>query len=201
MEIIATRSIFFFAFCAALSGCAYVSATPVRPGQIIDGIPIPTVKPLLVISGTQVSVLLVPNPNKTYALRFGSFLAKHDFKLDMQSGMIASLTSNQDSTEVAIALVQTIQKAVETGHSLGSAFGGTTPTSDSGRVQVYDIVFDESGNLIGLKPLAFQSDLMKVPASQAAGVGATPKPANQPTQDASGGGGTDPSTPIKKPKG
>lgn len=60
-----------------LMGCAYVTAEPAPPGSDVRGIRVPTVKPLLVVTGAQVELMTIPNPNREYALRFGSFLAKH----------------------------------------------------------------------------------------------------------------------------
>ncbi|WP_164135272.1 hypothetical protein, partial [Stenotrophomonas maltophilia] len=63
-------------------------------------------KPLLVVSGAQVSVALVPNANRAYALQFNSFLAKHEVTAEFANGFLSKLTSNQDTTALAIALVQ-----------------------------------------------------------------------------------------------
>ena len=59
---------------ALVSGCAYVTAQPVRPGERISGIRIYDVKPLLVVSGENVTIQMVPNYNRAYALRFGGAL-------------------------------------------------------------------------------------------------------------------------------
>src|SRR4051794_14956317 len=96
------------AFACLLPGCAYVSAVPVPPGSQAEGIRIYDVKPLLVVAGNQVSVVLVPNYNRAYALRFGSFLAKHDFAATLDGGILSKVSSNQDTTTVAVALVNLV---------------------------------------------------------------------------------------------
>jgi hypothetical protein len=145
------------------AGCAYVTAVPAPVGANVSGIRVPDVKPLIVVGGSEISVLLVPNPNKQYALQFGAFLAKHDLSANFQQGMLASLTSNEDSTAVPVAFLGVLQQALQSGRSLGSAFSGTA-SGDGGRLQIYDVVFDDEGSLVGLKPLIRDRDLIRVPA-------------------------------------
>lgn len=152
------------------SACAYVTAVPAPPGAPVEGVRIYDVKPLLVVTGNQVTVLLVPNYNRAYALRFGSFLAKHDFTVEMQNGMISKIASNQDTTTVAIAIVNMITKAVETGNSIADAFSKKSDASvPGGRLQVFDIVFDDVGNIVSLRPLVADRQLLRTPATAAGG--------------------------------
>jgi hypothetical protein len=154
--------VLFIGSSLALAGCANVSAIPVGPGSNVRGIRIYDIKPLLVVSGENVSVVMVPNYNRAYALRFSSFLAKHDFEADFQNGFITKVKSNQDTTAFPIALVNLIQEAVKTGNPVGQAFsakGGGT----GNRFGVYDIVFDQDGNLVGLRRLISDSSLIRVP--------------------------------------
>ena len=147
-----------------LGGCAYVSADPIEPGSVTSGIPIPQVKPLLVVGAT-VQVILVPNTNKQYAMRFGSFLAKHDLTIDLQQGMLQSIVSNQDSTAVPVAFFAALGQAAASGHNLlGGAFAAQA-SGGGGRLQIYDIIFDDDGNLVGLRPLIRKQDLIAVPAA------------------------------------
>ena len=134
-------------------------------------------KPLLVVAGSQVSVVLVPNPNKQYALQFGAFLAKHDLKVDLQQGMLADITSNQDSTAVPVAFLGALQQAAVAGRSLGSAFADTVNGS-GGRLQIYDIIFDYEGNVVGLRPLVRDRDLIRVPAGMTVNVPAPIAPSS-----------------------
>lgn len=147
-----------------ISACSYVTAVPTTKYAPTEGIPIPTVKPLLVISGGQASILFVPNMNRTYALRFGSFLAKHEFSADLQNGMLTKLSSKQDGTDVPIALIKLVQAAVEKGVPIGAAFSGqVNDAAGGGLVQVYDIIFSEEGDFIALKPLLHPQDFIRMP--------------------------------------
>lgn len=153
---------------SALSGCANVSAVPVKPNSPVAGIRIYDVKPLLVVSGTEVSLLMVPNYNRAYALKFSTFLAKHDFEATFQNGFLASVKSNQDTTAVALALIKLVEETAKAG-----VFGGGKAFADTGggtgnRFGVYDIVFDDNGDIAGLRPLVSDKTLMKVPTSTAA---------------------------------
>ncbi|WP_269933440.1 hypothetical protein [Aminobacter sp. HY435] len=127
------------------------------------GIRIYEVKPLLVVSGAEVSLMMVPNYSRPYALKFSTFLAKHDFEATFQNGFLASIKSNQDTTAVALALIKLVEEATKAGGG-GKAFadrGGGT----GDRFGIYDFVFDDNGNIAGLRPLVSDKTLMKVPAS------------------------------------
>lgn len=153
-----------FALAWLAAGCANVTAIPVKPGSNVSGIRIYDVKPLLVVTGANVSLLMVPNYNRAYALRFSAFLAKHDFETEFQNGFLAKLQSNQDTTAVPIALINLVQEAVKIGRPIGTAFSGQADGGSGNRFGVYDIVFDEEGNLLGLRPLVSDSTLLKVPS-------------------------------------
>lgn len=160
-----------------LASCAYVNAVPVKPGSQTQGVRIYEQKPLLVVSAEDVKVVLVPNYNRAYALQFGSFLAKHDFAIEMPGGIVNKITSNSDSTGVAIAIVNLISKAVETGNPIGAAFSGAGNEGLGGRVQVYSVDFSDDGELIGLTPLLHGDPLLPLPQRRALGAGQTPAPA------------------------
>jgi hypothetical protein len=148
----------------ALAGCAGVTAVPAPPGSPVQGIRIYEQKPLLIVSGLQISVVFVPNTSRAYALQFYSFLAKHDLTANFTpSGSLSILTSNQDTTAVAVALVNLVNKAVEKGTSIGTAFSGTSAPTLNERVQIYDFVFDDNGELSQLRPLINQKDLLRMP--------------------------------------
>lgn len=147
----------------ALAGCANVSAVPVKPNSPVAGIRIYDVKPLLVVSGDNVSLLMVPNYNRAYALKFSTFLAKNDFEATFQNGFLASIKSHQDTTAVALALIKLVEETAKLGGG-GKAFADTAGGSGN-RFGIYDIVFDHDGNIIGLQPLVSDRTLMKVPTS------------------------------------
>lgn len=157
----------------AVAGCANVSAVPVKPGSPVAGIRYYDVKPLLVVSGESVTPIIVPNYNRGYALKFSTFLAKHDFEATFQSGFLTTIKSHQDTTALPIALVELVKAAVSSGNQIGDAFankaGGT-----GDRFGIYDIVFDDEGNIVGLKQLLVDTTLMKVPP--AGGTTAPPPP-------------------------
>jgi len=154
--------LFLVGLTLSFGGCAYFSAEPILPGSYTSGVPIPQVKPLLVV-GSTVDVILVPNTNKQYAVRFGAFLAKHDLTLSFQNGMLQHIDSKQDSTDVPKAFFSALSEAAQSGHNLlGGAFAGHA-SGGGGRLQIYDIVFDEEGNLVGLRPLIKKRDLIAVP--------------------------------------
>lgn len=146
----------------AVAGCANVTAVPVKPGSPVAGIRIYDVKPLLVVSGDNVSLLMVPNYNRAYALKFSTFLAKHDFEATFQNGFLTNVISHQDTTAVALALVQLITEVAKSGPMKGKTFAETAGGSGN-RFGVYDIVFDRDGNIIGLQPLVSDRTLMKMP--------------------------------------
>jgi hypothetical protein len=151
--------------CLFSAACTYVTAVPTSPNNPAEGIPIPTVKPMLVVSGGQASILYVPNPNRSYALRFGSFLAKHDFNFDLQNAMLSKMDSKQNSTEVPIALINLISKAVEKGTPIGAAFSGQANDAAGGPIQVYDLIFSDDGDLIGVRPVLNPQDFIRMPKS------------------------------------
>lgn len=147
---------------ASLSvGCAYVTAVPRKPGERIDGIPIYDVKPLLVVTGENVQVQIVPNYNRPYALRFGAFLARNNFDASIQNGIVTHVKADLDSTkfiEVLTALIGKLPDAKGfSGPNSGPSAGGIKD-----RFQVYDIVFDDEGNLVGLRPLLDEPNLLRV---------------------------------------
>lgn len=137
----------------ALSGCAYVTAVPAPPGSEVEGIRVPGFKPLLVVTGGQVQLLTVPNPNREYALRFGSFLAEHKFEAEFSNGFINKVSSDQDSTAVAIQLLTSLTEAAKAGVGLFDGFSDRAGSGAATDLQIYDIVFDEEGNLVELRPL------------------------------------------------
>lgn len=156
------RCITAAALAATLGGCAYVTAVPAPPGSNVSGIRIYDHKPLLIVNGENVTVEMVPNYNRAYALQFGAFLAKNNFEASIANGQITNVKANMDSTEFIKVLTALIEKLP----APGQGFSGPAPKTPSGgiqdRFQVYDIVFDNDGNLVGLRPLVSQADLLHV---------------------------------------
>ncbi len=162
------------------SGCAYVTAQPVKPGDRINGIRIYDVKPLLVVSGDNVTVQIVPNYNRAYALRFGAFLAKNNFDASVSNGVLTKVTANMDSTDFIKVITALIEKLPPPGEGFSGPQAPATPGGLKDRFQVYDIVFDDDGNLVGLKPLLIEPHLLKVKTQSVQVFAAPPVTAPQP---------------------
>ncbi len=148
-----------------LTGCAWVTATPAPPGERVRGIPIYDVKPILIVTANSVTVEMVPNYNRAYGLRFGSFLAKHQFKATITNGIITSVDSNQDSTD-ALKLLgdlgeKFLDKVLPTAQSKEGGGVGAPQ-----RFGVFSFDFDKDGNLVGLRPLMLADQFIRVPKAQ-----------------------------------
>ena len=147
--------------------------SPFTPNSTESGLRVPEGEPLLVV-GSSVQVIMVPNPNKGYVLQFFSFLAKHDLEAQFQNGMLVSLTSNQDSTAVPVAFLAALGQAAQAAKtSLLGAFAGSAP-GGSNKFQVYRFIFDGAGNLTGLDPLIKYETLLDVPTAISIPVPSTP---------------------------
>jgi hypothetical protein len=148
----------WLAISSILSGCAYVTAVPAPPGSNVEGIRIYDAKPILIVTETTTTVSLIPNYNRAYALKFGTFLAKNNVDVEWSStGFLSKLSSDQDTT----AVVDLLKQAVQT---FGPALTGTAHAAQEGggassRFGVYEFIFDDEGNLKGLRPLLREGDL------------------------------------------
>ena len=164
------------AVCFCLAACAYATAVPVDYNSNKDGFRVYDVKPILIVNGQNISIELIPNYNKAYAVQFGAFLAKQDFTLDIQKGFITKLDSKQDSTAI-IPLLQDIVKGLPLG-GVPKAMSGEVQGGIQDRFQVSEFVFSDDGSLVGLKPLIDQSDLLRV-KTQTLSFGAGPSQQTQ----------------------
>ena len=172
------RVVELFAVSLLLSNCAYVTAVPAPPGSNVEGIRIYDVKPILIVTETSTTVNLVPNYNRAYALKFGAFLAKSNTEFDWEGGFIKKITADQDST----AFVDLLKEAVK---QFGPALTGAAHATHEGggatsRFGVYDFVFDDEGNLTGLRPLLQERDLGRRPPKPTVAVGVPPPPSGNP---------------------
>lgn len=152
-------------FFMILSGCAYVSSYSYDASDYTNGIRIPDQIPLLVVTGSETKVIYAGNPNKGSALRFGSFLAKHNFEATFSAGNLTSIKSDQDTTEVGLKLIELVQKSIVEGTQIADAFSSKDgETSGAGnRYGVFKFEFDELGDFVGLTPLISSSGLIVVP--------------------------------------
>lgn len=160
-----------------LSGCAYVTAVPAPPGSNVEGIRIYEVKPILIVTETATTVNLVPNYNRAYALKFGAFLAKNNMDVSWEGGFIKEVKSDEDST----AFIDLLKTAVTT---FGPALTGSTHATHEGggatsRFGVYEFIFDDAGDLVGLKPLLIERQLGARPPKPAVAVNQPPPPPAQ----------------------
>lgn len=151
----------FVAIAITCTGCAYVTAVPVKPGSNVQGIRIYDVKPILIVDGATTQIHMVPNYNRAYALQFGAFLAKNDFQVKMSNGILSEVHANMDSTDF-IKFLSDILKQVEAANGLSDVGTPSASTGVKDRFQVYDFVFEDNGNLKELKPLIYTSDLLKL---------------------------------------
>jgi hypothetical protein len=170
------------ATCLCLGACAYATAIPVDYNSKKDGFRVYDLKPILVVNGEQISVEMIPNYNKAYAVQFGAFLAKQDLKLTLDRGAITSLDGTSDAT-AAVQLLQDIVKGVLPA-ATGKAMSGPIKGGLKDNFQVYEFVFADNGSLIGLRPLLDPLDkgrLIPIPttstaAPPAGGGGSAPQP-------------------------
>lgn len=177
---------------SAVAGCAYVSSKPVASDSKEEGLRYYEPKPLLVVSGSQASVIFVPNYSKAYALRFGTFLAKHDLTAEFQSGMLSKITSNQDSTALSLAILATVNKALDTGKPIFSAFSDKSADAKAQKFQVFEILFDEQGNVSKLKALLVDEQMLNFPVVTNSGAAVPAKGPGDQSPDP-----TDPKKPTK----
>jgi hypothetical protein len=139
-----------------LSGCAYSTAVPVPyndddPKAERSGFRVYAPKPILIVNGTEAKISWVPNYEKGYAVRFGAFLSKNNIKMQLTNGVLTNFESNMDSTQFLTFFQNVVEKALETGEGLFSAF--STQGSPGGKIGVYEFVFDDDGKLTELRPL------------------------------------------------
>lgn len=160
----------------SLAGCANVTAIPVteRNADTVQGIRLPERKPLIVVMGSNVSVMWVCNNDRSVALQFGAFLAKHHFKTNFDScGALTSVDSEMDNTAIPLALISFFQKLAEDRLPSGAAASSPVISSSAaGRVpfQVFDVRFSPDDN-VSLVPLVHAKDLLLIPVASSGASG------------------------------
>lgn len=174
-----------------LAGCAYTTAKPYYAADAdhVRGLKIPDMRPLLVVANSQVSVVMVPNPDRGVALRFGAFLAKNDCEVDLDHQSVTKFHCVEDSTALPVELVKVLENAATEKLPLGQLFAAQV-SGDRGtaKLQIFAVDFGDNGQIVGLKPLlSNESSFIEVPATP--NTGTVPPP---PVPDASpkSGGGT-----------
>ena len=114
---------------AAPWGCASVSTTPASPDDPPNGIRIHPTRVYLFVDREQSRSQLVyaPDPESAYDVKPVSFLAEHDFKMDIEAGQVKSLTSNANPA----AILALFKEATDI--AAGAGIGrGTTDTTLEG---------------------------------------------------------------------
>jgi hypothetical protein len=148
-----------------VSGCAYVGAIPAPYGSKVSGIRVYDPKPILIVNGASVTIGIVPNYSRGYALQLGAFLAKNHAKITIDKGLVTAIDAEMDSTEF-ISFLKELLKKVPDAKALSGKSESTTEGGIENRFQVFDFVFDNDGNLVSLRPLVAQSDLLTVKTSE-----------------------------------
>lgn len=138
-----TRIICSFVLALSISGCAYVDVKSTKGRPQLSGLRVYAPKTLIVVNGTGVSSLVIPDCSKEYAIRFGSFLAKNDVTLEIENGMLSKLENNQDSTALPLKLLEAVSSAAAAGQSLGTAFSEKVDGGLVDRFGVYELSCDD----------------------------------------------------------
>jgi hypothetical protein len=152
------RYAYGFALLASLNvgGCAFTNVIPIDPAdQRTPGVRYYDVKPLLVLSsstdkGPVWDVAFIPNFSRPYAVQFGAFLAKNDVNIEFTaSGTLAKLGSNMDTT----AAIELLKLAAERVLPAAKADRAQPRTAQVTPPIVYEFVFSDRGDLVGLRKL------------------------------------------------
>jgi hypothetical protein len=123
---------------AGLHGCASVSTTPADPKSPPDGIRVHPTRVYLFVDNekSRSHVVYAPDPESAYDVKPTSFLAEHDFKLDIDAGQVKSLTSNANPAAVLALFREATDIAA------GAGIGrGTTDTTLEGTFGLEDGIY------------------------------------------------------------
>lgn len=100
----------------------------------------------MLATSTGVQILFIPNHSRTYAVQFVSFLAKNETTLELDQGCIVKKADVKlDTTAIIELLKQALDKLAP------NAVAATTIASNAPTdFAIYEFVFDDYGNLVGL---------------------------------------------------
>lgn len=146
-----------------LGGCANLTAVPTLGQTHINGLRVYSPKTLVVVNGSGVTSIVVPDCSKEYALQFSSFLAKNDVTIDLTNGMVTKIENKQDTTAFPIKLVDAVVEAAKAGKSLGTAFSVKAEGGVSDRLGVFELSC-ANGQLVAT-PAITEAGLMKLTTS------------------------------------
>jgi len=159
-----------------LQGCAYVSAKKIPFGSTEqEGFPYYMKKPLLVVSNDSVKIIYIDDHTNLWGVKFGAVLAKNKTELVFGDGGLTSVTGDLDDQALALAFVD-LAKSALTEAVKGGFLGGDVKGS-TGKLQIFDILYDEHGAFKKLVPLINNADLLDVPNARAPATAPAPAPA------------------------
>lgn len=137
----------------ALQACAYVNVVPTANDKSVKGLRVYAPKALLVVSGTTVSSVIVPDCSKEFAVQFGSVLAKNDITVDIANGMVTKIDNKQDTTALPLKILDVVKDAAVAGKSLGDAFSAKADGDIADQFGVYSLECkDGNSTLVAANP-------------------------------------------------
>jgi hypothetical protein len=82
------------------SGCATVVTRPADLARAPDGIRVYPPKVCLLVDASSETTVIAyfPDPARAYDVKPRTFLARQEFRIELEAGQLASLTANQDTT-------------------------------------------------------------------------------------------------------
>lgn len=146
-----------------LSGCANFTAVSTANRPDAKGLRVYSPKALVVVNGSSVSSIVVPDCSKEYALQFSSFLAKNDVTVDLTNGMVTKVENNQDTTAIPLKIVDAVVEAAKAGKSLGTAFSVKAEGGAADRLGIFELSCID-GRLVATQAIN-EANLMKVKTS------------------------------------
>jgi hypothetical protein len=149
--------------CFLLGGCANFTAVPTLGRENINGLRVYSPKTFVVVNGSGVSSIVVPDCSKEYALQFSSFLAKNDVLIDLTNGMVTKIDNKQDTTAFPIKIVDAVVEAAKAGKSLGTAFSVKAEGGVANRLGVYELSC-ERGQLVATQAIT-EASLLRMQTS------------------------------------
>lgn len=157
-----------------LSGCATFTAVPTANRPETKGLRVYSPKTLVIVNGSGVSSIVVPDCSKEYALQFSSFLAVNEVTVELENGMVSKVENKQDTTAVPIKLIDAVVEAAKAGKSLGTAFSTKADGGATDRFGVYELSCVD-GKLVSTQSIN-ETSLLQVKTSIPAGVIPQPIP-------------------------
>lgn len=122
-----------------IGGCANFTAVYATNRPEVRGLRVYSPKTLVVVNGSGVSSIVVPDCSKEYALQFNSFLAKNDVTIDLTNGMVTKVENKQDTTAIPLKIVDAIVEAAKAGKSLATAFSTKAEGGATDRLGVFEL--------------------------------------------------------------